>query len=266
MKTKKIKWGLIGLMLFLGVAICTIVSCDDNETTSQNYMSEQLKSDMRTLYQNNKKLIRKILKDSCSANENTSDSIKEVAQSNLKPFITKYRTLIFPKTRSNSEKPLSQDSIEIMALNPSLLLSYIQPRVSTRYYNIIKNAIESSKMDLTEDDIISDNELAVNEKLSLLLIQPLYEENFTFKLLKTRAEEHFVPSVQECKREYNISRLFCGAKFVGKGVLTIIGGIATDDPVIPILGILGASSDLNTCLNLAEREYLDCLSKVKDKN
>lgn len=70
-----------------------------------------------------------------------------------------------------------KDSIAKMKSNPEMFLAYVKENGTPAYYTLIKQLMDTGKIELTKDDIISHPDLKMQEKLTLLIMIPVFEQS-----------------------------------------------------------------------------------------
>ena len=70
-----------------------------------------------------------------------------------------------------------KDSIAKMKSNPEMFLAYVKENGTPAYYTLIKQLMDTGKIELTQDDIISHPDLKMQEKLTLLIMIPVFEQS-----------------------------------------------------------------------------------------
>jgi|WetSurMetagenome_2_1015567.scaffolds.fasta_scaffold21394_1 hypothetical protein len=242
MKTKKIRILYFSfLLLSLGMFSNILVSCDSNDDT-QTSKSQQANTKLESFYDTHNDLMNSLLK---AKTESEKDSIEDIMKSNFSSILSQCYTQSRSTSINNNSNTLLEDSIEILSLNPKLLLSYIKPKVTQEFYSICNNLISSPySTTMSEEDIINDNNLKTTEKVALLTYLPASQKNITSKRLKTRSEESFLtPYQQACA--------VCAAALVLKSAA--IAALAETGPL--------AAAELA----IAVAEYEACISEAAEK-
>lgn len=172
---------------------------------------------------------------------------------------------------------LSKDSTEMLLLDSKLALTYIKQHKSDEFYRIIKNLRRTGRISLTKDEIISNPELKINEKIQLVMALPLLSMGKTHHRVvirnksglniasiytpnKARAKET-ESKEEKCKKEYDDNISSCNTSLIleiGIAAVTayFTGGVGT---AIASLEVVKAINDYDSCCSNAQKLYNLCI-------
>jgi ElaB/YqjD/DUF883 family membrane-anchored ribosome-binding protein len=175
MKTEKIKGlSFVLLLLSLGMFSNILVSCDSNNDDAQTSSSQQINTKLESFYDTHEELMNSLLS---AKTDNEKDSIENMMKSNFSSILSQCNKQSKSISINNDQNALSEDSIEILALNTNLFLSYIKPKVTQEFYSICSNIMTSPcSITMSEEDIINDNNLKTTEKVALLTYLPALQK------------------------------------------------------------------------------------------
>jgi hypothetical protein len=122
---------------------------------------------------------------------------------------------------------------------------YIKEKNSSEFYNICKEAVSSGEMNISEDEIIDDTKLKLDEKIALLLARPAYAyEN----RMSTRSANDYTDT--PAYKQYIKARRHCTYEYLFSCALACTGG-----PVLATIGIAYAVYQYDECLDDALEHY-----------
>lgn len=172
---------------------------------------------------------------------------------------------------------ISKDSVEMMELDPKLYLAFVKKHKSETFYDIILHLKKVGRLDLTQDEIINNTGLKLNEKVQLLTVLPIINstkriqnitirKNTSNKLIrtysptKTRTKETTTKE-EQCQKELDGAKSDCMYSLVaeiGIAAVTAALGNATGT-VVASMEVVKAIYDYNKCCDYAEKAYKSCI-------
>lgn len=211
--------------------------------------------------------------DNLSLDAKTVEKIGE----KFSDFISKHDIYADLTVEEKKSLLISKDSTEMLLLDSKLALAYIKQQKSEEFYKIIKNLRKTGRIGLTQDEIIGNSELRINEKIQLIMALPLLNTDKShpkivirsksglniasvYTPLKARAKETESKEVK-CKKEYDADISGCNTSFIleiGIAAATCYfsGGVGT---AIASMEVVKAISDYDSCCKNAEKLYNLCI-------
>jgi|WetSurMetagenome_2_1015567.scaffolds.fasta_scaffold35483_2 hypothetical protein len=206
-----------------------------------------MNTELEAYYNTNEELVNRLLDTKVN---NDKDSIESAMNLNFKSILSQCVTKSTAILTNSNQNILSKDSMEILALNPNLFLSYIKPKVSQELYSICSNLIKSPyNITMDKDGVINDDNLRPSEKIALLTYLPALQKKYTMKKLKTRGEESFLDS-------YDVAITICSAALGAKLVLiaTMMGTVPEAAPQEDEMYV-EAWAEYYFCIDEAAKKY-----------
>ena len=142
---------------------------------------------------------------------------------------------------------VSSDFAAGLKSDPSAYLEFVRSNGSNKYYEIIKGIVENGKtIELMSNEIINSKQMAIEEKVTLLL---------QLSVDKINNDDSFITkSASSCYSEFKSERSSCGFWFGIECAASFTGG-----PLGAAIGVVLATRSLNGCLNDAREDYIRCL-------
>lgn len=234
-----------GLLIIL---VCSLFySC--NKNTDLEEKSKESLSDLKVLNLKTHKLLENIINNKISTKsssaEYSSEKDEKELENSITSFLEKYKDVL---CSSNYYKTnISKDSALTLKSNPDAFLEFIKKNGTSEYYNIMKDAILNSKLiTLSNDEIINNNKMTINEKIALLLEKSV--DDISEKKDETK-------SVSSCYSGFKSARTGCGIWYAIECSVSLAGGAG----ILTAVGVALATRSLNNCLNDAREDYINCL-------
>lgn len=241
---------------------CVVVSitwtgCQSNDIEEEKkFLSEisLIQDDLTEFSQIHSSLMHKLLHkhtqeeigETRTNNSEQLDILLHELNRNAENLLQKYD--LYGDLPDEKKRPcLGEDSIALMKYDYKILFGYLKRYKSEEFCNIYKTILTDPLFVITEEEVISNSKLYLNEKYTLLLVIPVLNDYSQFSQRWTRATsdpclEAYHQGRSGCAIEYAIS---CGVSCLGG-----VGGLA--------LGVIWASIQLDECLDNARGEYIKC--------
>jgi hypothetical protein len=161
---------------------------------------------------------------------------------------------------------LDEDSIEYLSIEPSAFLSYSYRCNTPTFCSILHSVIRGAPLNMSIDDIVSNTQLAINEKVTLVIAETMIEEieiagAEELDMVFPAQLDHPVTIYNDCMRAYSRQNGICqGALIAAVGVS--VGMAVTSGGYLSFLTIIrcgGALWSYYQCLRYAKIEYENCL-------
>lgn len=187
---------------------------------------------------------RSLFTKGIGSNDLESNSESELANI-VSSFLSKNKAVLDNDPYYKIE--VSKDFAAALKSDPSAYLEFVRSNGSKKYYEIIRGIVQNGRtIELTSNEIINSKEMAINEKVVLLL---------QLSVDKICHDDSFITkSASSCYSEFKSERSSCGFWFGIECAASLTSG-----PIGAAVGIALATRSLNGYLDDAREDYIQCL-------
>lgn len=185
----------------------------------------------------------------------------------LKKFLDEH-DIFYDLTESQKDGlHVDPEYAKMMLLDHDLYIEYIKNHKSEEFCAIVKELIDKNTIGMSQDEIINDEELYLNEKINLLLVLPainsskyastrnLSTKSTTANLPRKTSSNESTSKQQKCLDEYESAKKKCLAEYLISCGLSTIGA----NPISTSIGIGWATYQYYECEDTAHDAYINCL-------
>ncbi|MFZ4583040.1 MAG: hypothetical protein ACOYM7_10365 [Paludibacter sp.] len=231
-----------------------LTSCDKNEFTNENESNLKTENDyLMDIYNKSNNVFRQIQNE-----PNNITIIKEldsVIYLSKSHFVKQGQNSIHGKFYSKAEDVYSQSNLDYYSENSVEFINFTQNNCSKEYANYITKYLTENEICFTIENIILNDSLPENEKISLILLLT-YSENQLVneeksgmrKVNEAACGKAYNTAISRCNRNTIVGLAFSGLAGIGSGGLALTIGVsyvwATD----------------MMCRGDASDDYFDCVN------
>ncbi|MBW9201638.1 hypothetical protein EVD33_01545 [Bacteroidales bacterium SW292] len=235
------------------VALAGFFACSDSGVwrnegrDSEELNDKKLVNDLVVFAGNHAEFMNALLDLHLNGKEEKVNDIDEEVilaemEQNLENMFGKYNVKVL--SRTESESCVNEDSLEMMKLDDDIFLDYIKRHNTEAFYSYCEQILVQGSLVLTQDEIISNPDLRLDEKIKLLVILPT---------LNRMNVEIGTKSDNPCLSKYYSDRNDCLKSYL-KDCL----GACLEGPIKGTVDVIVSSVSYFDCLDVANAAYLDC--------
>ncbi len=278
----KKKFNFIGKTLLLFVPF--LVSCS-SETEEQGIPTSNVKTnitvDLHEYARGQENLYNEAKYGNATTRGGEGDGLNEESINKIgtsfQAFIKEHDIYADLTEEEKQALNISKDSVEIMELDPKLYLAFVKKHKSEAFYDIILRLKKVGRLDLTQDEIINNTELKLNEKVQLLTVLPIINstkriqnitirKNTSNKLIrtysptKTRTKEATTKE-KECQKQLDSDKSVCMTSLtLDIGIAAVAAALGNAaGTVVATLEVAKAIYEYDNCCDNAEKAYKSCM-------
>ena len=241
-----------GVLMFCLGLVFSIECCSDGGESVKK-VEDTVNKD----FEKDLKAISNFLKDSYSANltrgmelENDSISSEKMlaVQKEIETFLSKYDLFGDLSHKELENNYVTEEMKDSMLIDHQAFQDYLQRCKSPDYLRLIETLSNNPKF-VSEEIILNNDGLKMNEKVELMILKDLYEP-----IEPVFDEPGYQISV--CDDKYQNKILDCRINYAGAVVLAFVASVGSG-PAGVVAGVVATSLYIN-CLSSAARDYKLC--------
>lgn len=202
-----------------------------------------------------------------SSNSNLIEDAEDKFDIALNNFTQKHSLYSDLSTNEKTNLSIDNNSYDLISSDPKKIMNFIKLNKTEEFYQICSNFVYRNKIDIDANDIINDNKLKLNEKISLLTMLHALQSNsvsctranlMTRSSLSPESGSNYKSKSQRCQDEYHTAVVLCNARYALDLAIVVATGVGTGG-VGAVVSTGLACYDYSQCQNEALEQYRNCI-------